>query len=118
MSLSKKGSRSIEVNGIKYHFKVSKVKKKSDWRKQSNELDETFMKYASYYNLGNVRDATINVVIELASAPASRMLVKIHTLIVDGFMGSEQIISITPKLVEQLTKNSLTDGWDPHKKGD
>ena len=74
MGLSNKGSRNIEVDGIKYHFKVSTVKKKSDWRIQSNELDETFMKYASYYNLGDVRDATINVVIELASAPVFKTL--------------------------------------------
>ncbi|MEL6557347.1 MAG: hypothetical protein AAFQ94_04135 [Bacteroidota bacterium] len=118
MSLSNKGSRNIEVDGIQYIFKVSKVKRKSDWRTQSNELDETFMKYASYYGLGNVKDATINVVIELASTPVSKLFVKIHTLIVDGFMGPPQIISITPKLVAHLLRKGLKEGWKPDHKGD
>ena len=61
MSISKKGLRSISVDGIEYIYKVSKVKKKSDWRAQENELDETFMKYASYYGLGNVKDIQTTV---------------------------------------------------------
>ena len=76
------------------------------------------MKYASYYGLGNVQDATINVVIELAITPVSKLLVKIHFLIVDGFMGPEQIISIKPKLVTQLIKKGLIEGWNPGYKGD
>ena len=74
MAISKKGSRKITVADVNYLYKVSKLKKKSDWREQQNELDETFMKYASYYGLGKVKDATINVVVQAEERPLSACL--------------------------------------------
>ena len=51
MAISKKGSRKINVNGVEYLYKVSKIKKKSEWREQDNELNDTFTKYANYLSL-------------------------------------------------------------------
>ena len=65
MAISKKGTKKIVVNDVEYLYKVSKVKYKREWRNQEDELDDTFMKYASYYGLGKVADANINIVIQL-----------------------------------------------------
>lgn len=91
MAIAKKGTRNIEVNGIQFLYKVSKIKKKSDWRQQENELDKSFIKYAQHFGLGMVKDATVNIVVQLAHNPVSSIYVKCHTLVVDGFMGPEQI---------------------------
>lgn len=118
MAFPKKGTRQIEVDGILYHYKISKVKHKSDWRAEENELNEEFMKYASYYGLGEVKDATINIAVQLAEQPVSGLFVKIHTLIVNGFMGPEQIIEITPFMVTKLIRKGLKEGWNSSGKGD
>ena len=118
MAISKKGSRKIVVNQVPYLYKVSKIKKKSDWRTQKDELNDTFMKYASYYGLGQVKDITINVVVQLQERPVSRLLIKVHTILVDGFMGAEQITQIKPQLIAQLITQCLDDGWKPAEKGD
>lgn len=118
MAISKKGSRKINVNGVEYLYKVSKIKKKSEWRKQEDELNDTFTKYANHYGLGKVKDITINIVIQLESNPVSNFFVKINSILVDGFMGSEQITQITPKFVSQLISKGLNDGWKPSLKGD
>ncbi|MEM6800489.1 MAG: hypothetical protein AAF696_03740, partial [Bacteroidota bacterium] len=118
MAISKKGARKIHVNGVDYLYKVSKVKKKSVWREQNDELNDTFMKYASYFGLGEVRDITINIVVQLSDRPVSTYFIKIHTLLVSGFMGPEQITQIKPKFVRELIFKGLKDGWNPAKEGD
>lgn len=117
MAFSKKGSRSIELDGVKFLYKTSKIKSKSDWRSEDNELDRTFISYAKLYGLGNVKDATLNIAIQSATEPVSSMFVKCHTLIVDGFLGPEQIIQIKPNLVLQLINIGINDKWNPSKKG-
>lgn len=118
MAFPKKGTRKIEVEGNQFFYKISKLKKKSDWRLQENELDEKFMKYASHYGLGMVKDATINIAVQLASNPISNMYIKFHTVIVDGFMGAEQIIEIKPNMISRLIQKGMNDGWDPERQGD
>jgi len=118
MAFPKKGSRTIVVDGINYLYRVSKIKKKSDWRSEDNELDSTFKSYAKYYGLGSVKDATINIAIQLKTDPVSAMYIKFHTLIVAGFMGPEQILEIKPNQVAQLIQQGLNIGWNPNAKGD
>jgi hypothetical protein len=118
MAISKKGSRKIIVNEITYLYKISKIKKKSDWRVQKNELDEEFMKYAHYYGLGKVKDITINIVIQSMNNPVATLFIKCHTILVDGFMGAEQITQITPKLIVRLINKGLENSWNPSIKGD
>lgn len=118
MAISKKGSRSINVNGVEYLYKVSKIKKKSEWREQDNELNDTFIKYASHYGLGKVKDITINVVIQLKDNPVSNFFIKVNSILVDGFMGAEQITQIKPKLIADLITRGLKNGWKPSLKGD
>ena len=118
MAISKKGARSIIVREIEYLYKVSKVKKKSDWRDQDDELDDTFMKYAKYYGLGKIKDITINVVVQLKERPISNFFIKVNSILVDGFMGAEQITQIKPRLISTLITKAINDGWKPSKKGD
>ena len=118
MAISKKGSRSIVVDGTEYLYKVSKVKKKAGWREQSNELNDVFMKYASYYGLGKVKDITINIIIQLKEKPVSSCFIKIHSVLVDGFMGAEQITTIKPGFVAELINEAIKDGWIPSRKED
>lgn len=118
MSISKKGTRKIIVDEIEYLYKVSKPKKKSDWREQENEVNETFIEYASYFGLGKVKDITINIVVQLYNKPVSSLFVKCHSILIDGFMGAEQIMQITPKLVSNLILEAINDDWDPFNKRD
>lgn len=118
MAISKKGTRNITVNGTAYVYKISKIKKKSDWREQQNELNETFMQYASHYGLGKVKDITINIVVQLKDNPVSNLFVKINTVLVAGFLGPEQISQITPRMVADLITKAINDGWEPSNKGD
>jgi len=118
MAFPKKGTRKIEVENNLFIYKISKLKKKSDWRTQENELDDKFIQYANFYGLGSVKDATINIAIQLASNPISNMYIKCYTVIVDGFMGPEQIIEIKPNMISQLIKKGMNNGWNPEKEGD
>ena len=118
MAISNKGSRKINVNSVDYSYKVSKINKKSDWRDQADELNDTFAKYAEYYGLGKVKDITINIVIQLKHKPVSNLFIKINSILIDGFLGPEQITQIKPKLVSELIGKGLNDGWKPSIKGD
>jgi hypothetical protein len=117
MAISKKGSRKIIVDNIEYLYKISKVKQKSEWREQEDELDDIFMRYANYYGLGKVKNISINIVIQLKEHPISSFFIKFNTILVDGFMGAEQITQIKPKFISQLIHKGLNDGWKPNKKG-
>ena len=44
--------------------------------------------------MGKVKDVTINVVIQYKEEPASSMFIKCHIIVVDGFMGIEQITDL------------------------
>lgn len=118
MTLPKKGSRTIEVDGTLFRYTISRIKPKSDWREEIEELDTNFMRYAKRFGLGNVCDATINITIQSAHNSASSMFIKCHTLIVDGFLGPEQLIQIKPNQISQLIRKSLKDGWKPNIRGD
>lgn len=118
MAIAKKGLRTIEVNGKSFVYKISKLKKKSDWREDKGELNEDFLKYARYYGLGEVKDASLNIVIQLKEEAGSRILVKFHTLLVAGFLGPEQMLQITPKLVKRCIEIAYENGWNPKDKPD
>jgi len=118
MAISKKGARTINVNGVEYLYKVSKIKKKSEWREQEEELNDTFTKYANHFGLGKVKDITINIAIQLKENPSSSFFIKINTILVDGFLGAEQITQIKPKFISELISKGLNDGWKPSLKGD
>lgn len=119
MAISKKGSRNIDINGVVYLYKVSKVKTKSAWRNHQpkDKLSKEFLKYANYYGLGQVKDITINIVIQLKNNPVSNYYIKIHSILVDGFMGAEQTLQIKPKLISALIMKGLEEGWNPSEKG-
>ncbi|WP_338794172.1 hypothetical protein [Bernardetia sp. MNP-M8] len=116
MAISKKGSRKINVNGIEYLYKISKIKAKSEWREQADELNDTFVKYASHYGLGQVMDITINIMIQLKANSVSNLFIKINSILIDGFMGAEQITQIKPKFIADMINKGLNDGWNPSLK--
>lgn len=118
MAIAKKGSRSIVVDNVAYIYKVSKLKAKSDWRKEQDELDPVFMQYAAYYGLGEVKDATLNVLVQLKEQPVSNLYIKLHTVLVHGFLGPEQLVKIKPGMVRAFILRALEEGWDPATKGD
>lgn len=118
MAIPKKGSRKIIVDDIEYIYRVSKPKKKSDWREEENELNENFLNYAQHYGLGQVMDVNFGIVIQLSKKPVSNIFVKYHSIVIDGFLGIEQITQIKPNLIAHLIKTALLDGWNPSEKGD
>jgi len=118
MAFSKKGLRKIRIDNMAYCYKIGKLQTKSNWRKENNELDQTFMHYAAHYGLGQVKDATITIALYPEACPTSRLFIAVHTLLVDGFLGPEQIIQISPSLISVFIKNALKQGWKTNKKGD
>jgi len=118
MAISKKGTRSIQIDAIHYLYKISKGNPKAPWRESEDELDENFMRYARYYGLGSVKDITINVVVQVAESPLSNLYVKIQTQLIDGFMGSEQSLQLQPKHIAEFIEKGLEAGWKPNRKGD
>lgn len=118
MAIPKKGSKKITVNNIEYIYRVSKPKKKSDWRKEENELNENFLTYAEYYGLGQVMDVNYGIVIQLFEKPVSNIFIKYHSIVVDGFLGIEQITQVKPNLITHLIKTAILNGWKPSEKGD
>lgn len=117
MAFSKKGSRKIEVNDQSFIYKISKPKPRSTWYKDESKLDNTFLQYAQKFGLGRVQDVIIYLVIQSISE-VSTLHIKCHTVLIDGFLGPEQILQIKPALVSKLIVIALQDGWEPEKKGD
>ncbi len=119
MAFSKRGSRRITVDQQLYLYKVGRIKKKSDWRPAGNgELDDSFLNIARHYGLGDVADATLTIAIQAKVDAASSMFVKFYSILVDGFMGSEQVLTVTPAVVASLIRHGLEKGWKPSEKGD
>lgn len=118
MSIAKKGSRKITVNGTHYRWRVSRPRKISDYRSESNLLSEDYLNTARKYGLGDVADIVFNVPIELYESPGSKILMKYFGLCVDGFLGPEQFAQIKPSLIAEIIEESIKKGWKPEEKGD
>lgn len=58
--------------------------------------------------MGKVKDVTINVVIQYKEEPASSMFIKCHIIVVDGFMGIEQITDLSGNIPERKIRNRLS----------
>ena len=81
-------------------------------------LDEVYYKIAAQYGLGQVADVVFNIPIELYHEPKSKILAKYFGIIIDGFLGIEQVAQIKPGLVTNIIRESLRNGWNPSAKGD
>lgn len=118
MSLSKKGTRKIIVNGVYYRWRVSQYQIVSNWRVDAEVIDGKYLEIAQRFGLGDIADVVFNIVIELYDDPKSKMIVKYFGLVVDGFLGPEQFVQIKPKLVSELIGHGTNNGWVPNLKGD
>lgn len=118
MSIAKKGSRKITVADVDYRWRVSRPRRTSDWRSDRTVLNETYLKLAAKYGLGEVADVIFNIPIELYTEPKSKILIKYFGLIIDGFLGVEQFSQVKPGLISQIISDSRQQGWNPTKKGD
>ncbi|WLQ16402.1 hypothetical protein O5O45_10775 [Hahella aquimaris] len=117
MAMPKKGSREISVDGIDYRWRVSRYRIISDWRKETEVLDERYLKAAERYGLGQVADVVFKITVELRNNPASVISVNYFGLVVDGFLGIDQLVSIKPKLVSEIIRASIQAGWNPESQG-
>ena len=118
MSMAKKGSRKITVEGVDYRWGVSRYRLVSDWRIDTDFVGEKYVEIARRFGLGEVADVVFNIVIELYQDPKSRIRVKYFGLIIDGFLGPEQYTQIKPRLIAEIVEQSITNGWDPGSRGD
>jgi hypothetical protein len=117
--LAKKSSRKIVVGGVAYRYKVSRWRRVSDWTPASAGLvDPRWLEQAQKLGLGSVADITFGIAIELWDEPASKTLVTYHAKLIDGFLGPEQLTSITPALLQTLVEQALGAGWQPNRRGD
>jgi hypothetical protein len=118
MAIVKKGSRKIAVEGIEYRWRVSKYRNVSNWRHDSNVIDGVYQAAAKQYGLGDIANVVFNIPVELYENPVSKIMIKYYGIVVDGFLGIEQLGSIKPTLISQIIKESLLSGWLPNSKGD
>lgn len=100
MTMPRKGSRRIVVAGIPYRWHVSRWKRISGWSPASLELlDRRWLEQARRFGLGDVADVTFSIAVELWDNPVSRIRVRYYAMIIDGFLGPEQLTQIKPQLV-------------------
>lgn len=119
MSISKKGLRKITVDNCEYVFKISKYKKCSAWKSELQELDDEFLKYAKFYGLGSIMDVVFNIVISINDEhQKSSLFIKYYSIVIDGFLGPDQISEIKPKLISKLIRKAVQEGWNPCEKSD
>jgi hypothetical protein len=119
VTLARKGSRSIVVSGVAYRFAVSRWRRVSDWSPASAGIvDERWLAEARRFGLGDVANVTFTIAVERAERPASKLLVRYHSRIVDGFLGPEQLTSVTPAFIETLVTHALACGWNPAERGE
>jgi len=118
MAMARKGSRKITVAGIDYRWRVNRPRRISDWRMERERLDEKFCAIAEQYGLREVADVVFHIPIELYSEPTSKILVKYFGLVVDGFLGIEQVTKVKPSLIAEIIREALQNGWQPEEKED
>jgi hypothetical protein len=119
MPIAKKGSRRIVVDGVAYRWRVSPWKRLSSWTPPDvGLLSQTWVEQARRVGLGDMADVAMNVTVEASENPSSRLRVRYAAKVVDGFLGFEQLSSITPSLVRFVIAQARGAGWDPAKAGD
>jgi hypothetical protein len=118
MSIPKTGSRKIRVNGEEFRWRITRFQKTSDWRSGEGVMSEDYMRHARYYGLGDIKDIVFRIPVELYEKPVSKVLINYRGLLVDGFHGPEQLVTVKPKLIAWVINKCLENGWDPHKKPD
>jgi hypothetical protein len=119
MTMPRKGSRRIVVAGTAYRWHVSRWRKISGWSPASLELlDPRWLEQARRFGLGDVADVTFNIAVELHDEPVSRIRARYYAMIVDGFLGFEQLTQIKPQLIRTILERALAAGWIPDKRGD
>ena len=118
MGIPKKGARKLIVKDIEYRWRVSRYRLVSDWRIDTEIVDKKYLGVAKQFGLGDVADVIFTIAIERYNEPQSKLIVKYYGLIIDGFLGPEQLVQIKPSLVKTLILESLSHGWHPGQKGD
>jgi hypothetical protein len=94
MAMPKKGSRPIEVEGVKYR-----------WLVRSNP---TYSQGSAWSNL--------TFAVELESSGQQTLLVTAKAARPDNWLSAKSII-ITPAIVESAIREALLQGWHPTEKG-
>lgn len=119
MSIAKKGSRKLVVGDETYRWKVGRRRRVSDWKAADlGLLDAGWEAHARRFGLGDTADVVFNVVVEAFEQPASRLVVRVHSRVVDGFLGVEQLTRVGPRTVAGLIARAREAGWNPAERGD
>ncbi len=94
MTLPKKGSRRITVDGVTYRWAI---------RKKPT--------YGEYLKWGGIR-----AVVELFDSPESILAIDFPFARPDAH-GFQNGHSVTPAMIAESIRQSVSDGWDPSVKG-
>ena len=119
MGIGSKGSRKLVVGEQTCRWKVGRPRKVSDWKAaELGMLDSRWEEHARQFGLGATADVVFNLVVEAFEQPASRLVIRIHSRVVDGFLGPEQLLRIGPRTVAGLVLKARAAGWNPVERGD
>lgn len=90
---------------------VGAPRRVSDFRDEPGVVDSAWRAMARAHGLGSVARVVSLVTIESSEQPASRLVVRYASRVVDGFLGIEQLASVTPRLVRGAIERALEAGW-------
>ncbi|MEV4094777.1 hypothetical protein [Streptosporangium saharense] len=94
MSIPKKGSRLITVDGVTYRWRIRRK--------------PTYCQANSW--------GPLTFAVELADAPGRVLLVSLPCSRPDAWLG-ERAMAVRPALVSATIRRALHHGWDPHRAG-
>lgn len=111
-------SRKIHVNGQDFRWRIQGKEYCNDYYIDKNAVDSKFLEIAQRYGLGSVRNIILHVTIKLYNKAVSTIHVQYHGISIDGFMGPEDSLQITPKIIANIIQESIHYGWHPKQKKD
>jgi len=111
-------SRKIHVNGQDFRWKIQWKECCSEPYIDASAVDPKFLEMAQRYGLGSVINIILHATIKLYDKAVSTIHVKYHGISIDGFMGLEDKLQITPKIIANIIQESMQYGWHPKQKKD
>ncbi len=102
----------VYIEKKKYKCYLISQKNLSDWYLEPKLLDKAWLKKASLYGLGAVRDVCLTVGIKCDDSPILKAM--IYTKLLDGFLGPDPLKEVDEVYVSQLIEEAKKQGW-PNK---
>jgi hypothetical protein len=95
MSIPKKGARMITVDGIQYRWRI--------------RHQPTYVQALTQF--------TLSFAVELAEQPGAKLVVTMPQVRPDAWLNDTTPEAVLPSHVEQIIRQAIDLGWQPHQPG-